>query len=63
MLYEHGVFPTTAVHAIVEVLRGYSGSIIPMALAPPRIGSILCKKELQSSDAGRDHCCRSEYGS
>lgn len=34
VLYEHGVFPTTAVHAIVEVLRGYSGSIIPMALAP-----------------------------
>lgn len=34
VLYEHGVFPKTAVHAIVEVLRGYSGSIIPMALAP-----------------------------
>ncbi|WP_348663497.1 murein biosynthesis integral membrane protein MurJ [Chlamydia vaughanii] len=34
VLYEHGLFPTTAVHAIVEVLRGYSGSIIPMALIP-----------------------------
>ncbi|EPP34668.1 mviN-like family protein [Chlamydia ibidis] len=34
LLYEHGLFPTTAVHAIVEVLRGYSSSIIPMALAP-----------------------------
>lgn len=34
VLYQHGLFPTSAVHAIVEVLRGYSGSIIPMALAP-----------------------------
>lgn len=34
VLYEHGLFPTTAVHAIVQVLRGYSGSIIPMALIP-----------------------------
>lgn len=34
ILYEHGLFPTTAVYAIVEVLRGYSGSIIPMALIP-----------------------------
>lgn len=34
VLYEHGLFPTSAVHAIVQVLRGYSGSIIPMALIP-----------------------------
>ncbi|ANH78535.1 lipid II flippase MurJ [Candidatus Chlamydia sanziniae] len=34
LLYEHGLFPTSAVHAIVRVLRGYSASIIPMALAP-----------------------------
>ncbi|BAE81765.1 endonuclease IV [Chlamydia felis Fe/C-56] len=34
VLYEHGLFPRSAVHAIVEVLRGYSGSIIPMALIP-----------------------------
>lgn len=34
VLYEHGLFPTQAVHAIVRILRGYAGSIIPMALVP-----------------------------
>ncbi|AAD18869.1 MviN [Chlamydia pneumoniae TW-183] len=34
VLYEHGLFPQSAVYAIVRVLRGYGASIIPMALAP-----------------------------
>ncbi|ETF39177.1 Peptidoglycan biosynthesis protein MviN/MurJ [Chlamydia pecorum] len=34
VLYEHGLFPSHAVHAVVRVLWGYSGGIIPMALAP-----------------------------
>ncbi|WP_201456505.1 lipid II flippase MurJ [Chlamydia sp. 17-3921] len=34
VLYEHGQFPSHAVHAVVRVLWGYSGSIIPMALSP-----------------------------
>lgn len=48
-LYQHGMFPTSAVYAIVEVLRGYSGSIIPMALSP--LVSVLFYAERKYSTA------------